>query len=251
MNVHTLARQAGCAAAVLAAWQVLSASGLTPSGLLPLPTEVAGQLVELIGGATLWTAVGHTGQGAVQGLAAACLVAIPLGLVAGLSGFVERSLRAVMDFGRAFPAIALTPVLLLLFGTKSTTTTVVVFAACIFPLFIQTLYGARRIEPSIVETVRSYRIPLRLYFLRVALPSATPSIMTGLRLAVSTALLVAVATEVVAGVPGLGQQLSMAQQDGAPALAYAYIVVAGVIGLVVIRGAEALEAYFLRWRPRD
>jgi ABC-type nitrate/sulfonate/bicarbonate transport system permease component len=243
--------QLGCVIAVVAAWELAARLELAPPALLPPFSDVVVQLAGELGRSELWTALGQTVSGALQGLAAAALVAIPLGLLAGSWDFLERSCRILIDFGRSFPAIALIPVFLLLFGTTVTTKTIIVFIACVFPLFIQTLYGARRIEPSIVETARSYRIPRMLQLLRVALPSATPSIMTGLRLAATTAVLVAVGAEVIGGVPGIGRQLSVAQQDGATALAFAYILLAGVLGFLLARGSEALESRFLRWRPSD
>jgi ABC-type nitrate/sulfonate/bicarbonate transport system permease component len=243
--------QLGCVIAVVAGWELAARLELAPPALLPPFSDVVVQLAGELGRSELWTALGQTVTGALQGLAAAALVAIPLGLLAGSWDFLERSCRILIDFGRSFPAIALLPVFLLLFGTTVTTKTIIVFIACVFPLFIQTLYGARRIEPSIVETARSYRIPRMLQLLRVALPSATPSIMTGLRLAATTAVLVAVGAEVIGGVPGIGRQLSVAQQDGATALAFAYILLAGILGFLVARGSEALESRFLRWRPSD
>jgi len=250
ITVRTL-QQVACAVAVLVVWQLVAVVGLAPSNLLPAFTSVASSLSELVTGSELWTAIGDTVGGALQGLVVAALVAVPLGLLAGLSPFLERSMRVLIDFGRSFPAIALMPVFVLLYGTTTTTKSIVVFVACTFPLFLQTLYGARRVDPSIVETTRSYRIPWRLFLLRVVLPNATPSIMTGLRLAATTAVLVAMATEVIGGIPGIGRQLSLAQADGATATAFAYFIVAGLLGFLVARGAELLETRLLRWRPAD
>jgi ABC-type nitrate/sulfonate/bicarbonate transport system permease component len=247
---RTLAlRQLAAVVVILTIWQLVSISGLVAQNLLPTFTSVVGELAAEVTSPTLWQAVWDTVVGAVQGLVAAALVAIPLGLLAGLSPFLERSTRVLSDFGRSFPALAMMPVFLLLFGATTTTKSVIVFIACSFPLFVQTLYGARRIEPSIVETSRSFRIPMPLYFRRVALPSAIPFIMTGLRLAAITAVLVSIGSEVIGGIPGIGRELSVAQQDGAAALAYAYILAAGLLGYAVTRSAEALEGHFLRWRP--
>ena len=251
MRTKITLMQLGCVIAVVAVWELAARSGIAPPALLPPFSDVVVQFVGELGRPELWTALWQTVTGAFQGLAAAALVGIPLGLLAGSWDLLERSCRILIDFGRSFPAIALIPVLLLLFGATVTTKSVIVFIACMFPLFIQTLYGARRIEPSIVETARSYRIPRRLHILRVALPSATPSIMTGLRLAATTAVLVAVGSELIGGIPGIGQQLSVAQQAGATALAFAYILLAGVLGFLVSRGSEALESRFLRWRPSN
>ena len=101
----------------------------------------------------------------------------------------------------------------------------------------------------IQETVRSFRIPRLLRFTKVILPSATPSIMTGLRLAATTSVLVAIGVEILTTVPGLGHEVTQEQQAGNSAVAYAYIFTGGLIGYFINRVSELLESHLLRWRP--
>jgi len=250
-KLSRVAAQIGVIAGAIILWEVIARSGVLPASLLPPFSEVVVALVSLLGQASFWGDVGATLGGAMLGLVTSAVIAIPIGLLAGLSPFVERSTRILVDIGRSFPSIALLPVIILFYGTTLPTKLIVIVLACSFPLIVQTIYGARGIEESIIETARSYRIRFRLYFLRVALPTATPSIMTGLRLATTVAVLVAVGAEVIGGLPGIGQGLAQAQLDGASATAFAYFVVAGTLGFVVTRLAELLEARFLRWRPSD
>ncbi|MFV0374651.1 ABC transporter permease [Microbacterium sp.] len=238
----------GVIAAAIIAWELVARTGLLPPALLPPFSEVVVALIELLGQGTFWVAVGQTVGGAMLGLAISAVIAIPIGLFAGLFPFVERSTRMLVDLGRSFPAIALLPVIILIYGTTTTTKVIAVVLACSFPLIVQALYGARGIDHQIVETSQAYRIKLPLYFIRVALPTATPSIMTGLRLAATMAVLVSIGSEVVGGLPGIGFGLSTAQVDGATPTAFAYFLVAGTLGYIVTRLAELLEAHFLRWR---
>jgi NitT/TauT family transport system permease protein len=101
----------------------------------------------------------------------------------------------------------------------------------------------------IAETVHGYRIPKLLRFRRVILPSATPSIMTGLRLAATTSVLVAIGVEVLTTLPGIGHEVVGAQQGGASAQAYAYILTAGAIGYAINLLSQTAERRLLRWRP--
>ncbi len=241
--------QIGVVLGAIVLWELVARSGVLSAALLPPFSEVVGALIGLLGQSEFWANLGATLGGAMLGLAISALIAIPLGLLAGLSSFVERSTRILVDIGRSFPAIALLPVIVLFYGTTLPTKLIVVVLACSFPLIIQTIYGARGIEHSIIETSQAYRIRFGLHFFRVALPTATPSIMTGLRLAATMAVLVSVGVEVVGGVPGIGQGLANAQLDGATPIAFAYFVVAGTLGYLVTRLAEILEARFLRWRP--
>jgi len=230
-------------------WELVALTGVLSPALLPPFSAVVVALFGLLGEAEFWGNLGATLGGAMLGLLISAVIAIPLGILAGLSGFVERATRILVDIGRSFPSIALLPVIILFYGTTLPTKLIVIVLACAFPLIVQTIYGARGIEPSIVETAQAYRIRFRLYFFRVALPTATPSIMTGLRLAATVSVLVAVGAEVIGGLPGIGQGLAQAQLDGATPVAFAYFIVAGTLGYLVTRLAELLEVRFLRWRP--
>jgi ABC-type nitrate/sulfonate/bicarbonate transport system permease component len=234
---------------VLVIWSLVSVTGLISPTALPTPWAVVGQFFELIPTSSYWTAIGQTVWGAVVGLAFAIVIGIPLGLVTGTYAAAEQSSRLLVDILRSFPVIALLPVFLLVIGSNQSMKSTVVFIACVFPIFLQAQYGARGVEPMIQETVRSYRIPKLLRFTKVILPSATPSIMTGLRLAATTSVLVSIGVEILTTVPGLGHQVTIEQQAGNSAIAYAYIFTAALIGYSINRVSEVLESRLLRWRP--
>ncbi|MGH3246987.1 MAG: ABC transporter permease [Trebonia sp.] len=248
-RLRTLAGQLVFIVGVLCVWILAYATGFISSEALPSPWAVLRDLVDGLGTSVFWDGVGNTLEPAAVGLLAAVVIGVPVGLVTGTYRFAERSARLPIEFGRAFPVIAILPVMLLIMGPTLTMKAVVVFIACVFPLVIQAQYGARSVSEAVAETVRSYRVPRLLRFRKVVLPAATPSVMTGIRLASTMAVLVAVGVEILTTVPGIGQQLAQAQQDDNPAVAYAYIVTAGVIGYAATRLSELAEARALAWRP--
>jgi ABC-type nitrate/sulfonate/bicarbonate transport system permease component len=234
---------------VIAVWTLVGVLGLVSASALPSPRAVFSEFASIVGTGEFWTAVTDTLRGAVVGLLAAIVVGIPLGLVTGTYAAAEQSSRLLVDVLRSFPVIALLPVFLLVLGSTPEMKATVVFIACVFPVFLQAQYGARGVEPMISETVRSYRIPRFLRFRKVILPSATPSIMTGLRLAATTSVLVAIGVEILTTLPGLGHMVTQEQQSGNSAAAYAYILTAGLIGFSINKVSEAMENRLLRWRP--
>ncbi|MGW0948003.1 ABC transporter permease [Streptomyces sp. NPDC002623] len=241
--------QLGALAAVLALWALIAAVGVVSSTALPGPAPVAAALGDLLGSGDFWQALGETLRGAVTGLAVAIAVGVPLGLVTGVYQAAEESSRLLMEILRSFPVIALLPVFLLVLGSTPGMKATVVFLACVFPVLLQAQYGARSVTPAIHETVHGYRIPRLLRFRRVILPGAVPSIMTGLRLAAATSVLVAIGVEVLTTLPGIGHMIMESQQGGASARAYAYILVAGCIGYSITVLAQFAEHRLLRWRP--
>lgn len=248
-RVRTLLLQAAAVLAVLALWALVHAAGLVSDTALPGPGAVAGRFADLLGNGQYWTAVGETLQGAVTGFLLAAVVGVPLGLVTGTFAAAERSTRLLVDVLRSFPVIALLPVFLLVLGSTPSMKASVVFIACVFPVFLQAQYGARGVAEAVGETARAYRIPRLLRFRRVILPAATPSVMTGMRLAATTAVLVSIGVEVLTTLPGIGQMIVQEQQGGASAAAYAYVLTGGAIGYLINLLSQFLESRLLRWRP--
>lgn len=240
--------QAATIAAAILLWWLVALTGVVSSDALPTPPAIASALFRAIQTSAFWVAVGQTLQGALIGLLAAAVIGIPLGLVTGTYAPVERATRLLVDMLRSFPVIALLPVFLLVLGSSLTMKATVVFLACVFPVLLQAQYGARGIDPAIQETAHSYRIPRLLRFRKVILPGATPSIMTGLRLAATTSVLVALGVEILTTLPGMGQQLTHSQQDNNAPVAFAYVIAAGLLGYTVNKGSEAIEHRLLRWR---
>ncbi|MFD9283897.1 ABC transporter permease [Streptomyces mirabilis] len=241
--------QLGALVVVVALWALIAAVGVVSSTALPGPRSVAGALGDLAGSGTFWQAVGETLRGAVTGLVVAIALGVPVGLVTGVYAAAEESSRLLLEILRSFPVIALLPVFLLVLGSTPGMKATVVFIACVFPVLLQAQYGARSVTSAIHETVHGYRIPRLLRFRRVILPAAAPSIMTGLRLAATTSVLVAIGVEVLTTLPGIGHMIMESQQAGASARAYAYILTVGAIGYTITLLAQFAEHRLLRWRP--
>lgn len=238
-------------AALLALWWAASAFGWLSASALPAPIDVAAAVLALAATGGFWAALGQTLSSAALGLLLGIIVGAPLGLVLGFAPPVERSTRVVMDIGRSFPIVALLPVLILTFGTTKQLEVIVVFLGVLWPILLQTIYGVRRIDPVVRDTVRSFQIPQRLRFAKVLLPSAAPFTATGIRIAAAGAILLSLAVEILARTPGLGLELVKAQGDGRPELALAYLGWAGVIGIALNTVLASAEARVLGWSTRS
>jgi len=245
-----LIQQIGVGLAVLALWAIGDAAGTFNPDVLPPLRDVATEFVAIWGRPPFVAALAGTLRDAVAGVLLAAVLAIPLGILIGMSAAVERATRTLLDFGRSFPVVALLPILVLVIGANAQMKIVSISIACFFPILLQTIYGARRMEPTIVDTVRSFRIPFRLRFFKVILPAASPFIATGLRIATSVSILVAVGTEVIIPITGLGQQISLARVNNEVAVAFAYVLYAGLLGMILTALWERVETRVLSWNRR-
>lgn len=248
-RLRVLALQVLAVVVVLVIWTAVRAADLVGTAVLPSPLAVFKALLDAVVTGRFWASVGFTLEAAVLGLLLSLVVGIPLGLVTGVYAPAERSSRLVVDVGRAFPVFAILPVLLLVIGATTSMKVACVFIACVFPVWLQAQYGAQSLDPTVQETVRSYRIPRGLRFRKVILPAALPSIMTGIRLAATTSVLVCVGVEILTSIHGIGARITELQVDGASAGTFAYILVCGALGFVITKLSELAEERVLRWRP--
>lgn len=248
-GAHTLLNQAFVFGVLIAIWYLASRAKLVGYDLLPPPADVVAALLGLPYDQSFWPAVQATVSSALLGLLISALIGIPLGLLIGSQRWFYESTRLIVDLFRSWPTIALLPVLILLFGASFKMKVAVVVLAAVWPILIQSAYGARRLDSQVTDMLRSYRIPARLRFFEIVLPNALPFIMTGLRISTSLCILVAVATELLASVPGIGYQISIARNYGAAAEVLAYVLISGAIGVCVNAIFAASERWILAWHP--
>lgn len=234
---------------VIALWWLANIAGMAPS-ILPPVADVARQFVAVLARDEFLSGFGATVLDAARGLVIAAVLAIPAGVAIGMMPKLEVATRALVDFGRSFPVIALLPILVLLLGATQIMKVVAIAIACFFPILLQSIYGARRLDPTIVDTVRSFRIPAHLRFFKVVLPAAGPFIATGLRIATTVSILVAVGVEIVSLTPGLGREISLSRSYNETATTFAYIIYAGLLGVVLTLIWDLAEARLLRWHIR-
>jgi ABC-type nitrate/sulfonate/bicarbonate transport system permease component len=162
---------------------------------------------------------------------------------------LDRALRAVIEFLRPIPSVALIPLAVLVWGTGLESKVFLAAFASTWPLLMQTLYGVQDVDPIATDTARSFGFSRSQRLLRVTLPSAVPYIATGVRISAAVALILAVTAELVIGAPGLGREINLARQGGAVDLLYALIAVTGLLGWGLNAGLTRVERRVLHWHP--
>lgn len=233
--------------ALLLLWEAVPRLGVVPERYFPPVSEVLATLAERAGTAPFWAAVGHTLHGWALGLAIAFAAAVLLGLALGSAPRIRAFTTSTVDFLRPIPSVALIPLAVLMYGTDIRSTLLLVVYACFWLIYIQVLYGVADVDPVAEQTARSYGLGRLARIRHVVWPTTLPYLMTGLRLAASVGLILSITAQLIIGSPGIGRQITTAQQGGAVALVYAWIVATGVLGVAVNLGVRALERRVLRW----
>ncbi|RAN78172.1 hypothetical protein B5P43_17405 [Bacillus sp. SRB_336] len=248
--VLLLLQRLAAIAILLGVWWLVIASGTMPS-MLPGVGKIFQGIAEAFLSPVFWASLGKTLLSALAGWGIATVLGVFFGLLIGSINFLDRSTSILIDFGRSFPVLALMPVVIMLLGSNSRMQIVVVAISCLWPVLVQTIYGARRQEAAVTDTVEVFRIPPLLRFRRVLLPSALPFIATGVRISASIALLVAVGVEVISQAPGVGRQITLMQQAQRWDLAFAYLIFTGLVGWGIAALLQRGENRLLIWKRQE
>ena len=231
----------------LALWQVAVESGLLSPAAVASPIDIARAAAPLITKGQSWAAVGDTILSWSEGLAISLVVAVPLGLLTGANELLYKLTRFSIDFLRTIPPVALVPLALLLYGATNRMALVLVVFGSVWPLLLQSMYGVHQVDAVAREVARAYRFRLRDRIFRLVLPSAAPFIATGVRIAATMSLLLAVGAELIGGAPGIGDQITLEQQNGNIPTMFVYVVASALLGLLVNLALINLERRALKW----
>jgi ABC-type nitrate/sulfonate/bicarbonate transport system permease component len=130
---------------------------------------------------------------------------------------------------------------------KIESTLMLVVYASFWQVLIQVLYGVADVDTVANNTAKSYGLGLWARVRWVVWPTALPYLMTGIRLAASVALILAITAELVIGSPGLGREIALAQSGGAIAPMYALVLATGLIGVLINLVMRFVEKKVLAW----
>jgi ABC-type nitrate/sulfonate/bicarbonate transport system permease component len=181
------------------------------------------------------------------GIVASIVLGVAAGITIGRFSRLRETLEPLLEFFRAIPPPVLIPVAMLLLGITGTMKVVVIVSGAIWPILLNTIEGVRATDSVMVETADSFQIPRweRLWLL--VLPAASPRIMTGVRQALSVALILMVISEMFASSSGLGYRIAYFQRNYLIAEMWSGILLLGLIGVALAVLFGLAERRILRW----
>jgi NitT/TauT family transport system permease protein len=231
--------------------ELISRAGLINSFYFPPTSLVLVRVAELLVTPSFLLEILSTLSAWALGLAICIVAAVALGIVLGSSRAVYSASRAIIEFLRPIPSVALIPVAMLLFGKDIEMKVALVIFSAAWPILFNTIYGMHDVDPIAKLTARSFGRGRLSTLFSVSLPSAAPFIFTGIRISASVALIVTVGAEFFGGsTSGLGYWLIQVSSTGNRAdLVFAGTIIAGLLGLAVNGVLVLIERQFLSWQP--
>lgn len=242
--LRSLARELGLPALLFALWWLVSA-GSKSFYLPPLRAILAGFGSTWSG---RWTidvlpSIGRL----LAGYAGAVILGVALGVPLGGRPRLRAALEPALEVFRAIPPPALVPVFMILFGIGTLMKLLVIVSGAVWPVLLNTIEGVRAVDEVLSDTCRSYGITGRARLRVLVLRGASPQIVTGMRQALSIAIILMVISEMFASSSGLGYAIVDFQRAFSIPQMWSGILLLGAIGVVLSLGFGVFEARALRW----
>lgn len=233
----------------LAVWQAITTWGPLSDTSIPSVVETAQALWVEVTAGQFYQRLWETIQMSVAGFLLAMAIAIPVGILMGLSRFAWKSTKFTFDFFKVIPPIVIIPIVILVLGPTMQMGIFLIVFTLVFAMSIQTALGVRDADSVLLETLRCYGMSTWDQIRYARLPSAAPYIAVGVRLSASAALVVSIVAGLIGGAPGLGRTILLSQAAGEDARTFATVFVLGVIGILVSRGVTVAQRRAIFWAP--
>jgi ABC-type nitrate/sulfonate/bicarbonate transport system permease component len=232
---------------VLIVWEVITSAGWVESWFLPVPTEVLKTLYQMTVSGELLEHTAISMGRAITGYALAAVVGISLGLLIAWSTIIEDFFDPLIELLRPLSTFALIPIVFLWFGIGNVSKVIIIFKSCFFPIVLNTIAGIKGVDQKLIRAARSLGASGHQLWTRVLIPSALPTIITGLRISTAISMMALVGVEMLASDSGLGFLVIDAQRTFDTERVFAGIIVLSLLGFSLDRLARYLQSRMLSW----
>ncbi len=234
---------------LLALWELLARAGALPSNVLPAPsTVIATARTLIISGelqSNLLASLRRAGAGFALGASMGFTFGVLVGFFKLADALFDRSIHAL----RAVPFLAVLPFVIVWFGVGESGKVFLVALGSFFPMYLNTVLGIRQADPKLLEMGRVLGLGSGELVLYTILPGALPSILNGVRLALTTGWLALVVGETVGASAGIGFLATNAREFLQTDVLVLVIVLYALIGIVSDSLVRLLERRLLAWHP--
>lgn len=232
---------------VVGLWELASLGGIVkPSAAPSVGGFMSALATSLHAGALPATAATIEAWGitVLLSVAIGCLI----GLLTGIFAWLNAITSVFFDFARTLPPIAILPAVIVIVGVGQSLEVIIAITAAVWPVLLAAHYGVSHADPRLIDTGRAMQLGRTKRLYKIIIPSALPSIATGMRLSAIIALAAVIGVELVGGTGnGLGSYVATATSEGAVNQAYAGAFIAAILGLAITGVFFLAERRVLRW----
>ncbi|WP_082938572.1 ABC transporter permease subunit [Mitsuaria sp. 7] len=245
----------GTGAAILLAWYVVTRAGWVEPLFLPPPGEVLEAARSIVAegyaNASLWAHV----SASLGRILAAALIAIVLGIPAGLAMGMNRWGKGILDapieFYWPLPPLAYLPLMIIWLGIGETSKIALLTLAMFAPVVMSAQAGVRSLSQERVNAALSLGATRWQLFKDIVLPSALPEILTGIRIALGVGWGTLMAAELIAATRGIGFMVMSASHFLSTDAVFFGIGVIALCAFAFSAAMRAVERRLVPWKGRQ
>lgn len=235
----------------LVVWEWAAQAGYLPPWQVPAPSDIYFTVVDLVATGELWVHIGASVRRVLLGFLLGGGLGLLVGLAVGLSKLVERLLHTTLHAIKSVPSLGWVPLLILWFGIGEAAKLTLIAIGSFFPVYVNAVAGLKGVERKLIEVGQVHQLSRRTILVRIMVPSAMPSFLTGLRVGLTQAWLFMVIAELMAASEGLGFLLSMGREVARPDLLLCSLVLLALLGKASDTLVGWCERRILRWRDTE
>ncbi|HEY3219009.1 MAG TPA: ABC transporter permease [Candidatus Limnocylindria bacterium] len=220
--------------------------------ILRPPSDIVKAFFELVANGELAEAMGQSLRELTGGLAVALVLGLVLGIASGRWRFVYNATDPLVSALYSVPSVALVPLIAVAFksiGDAPRIATVALFA--IFPILINTQQGVRNVDRQLLEVARSFNSSERRLWTDVIVPSATPYVLAGVRLAIGRGLIGMIVAEFFVGLVGLGYLIISYENVFRIDRMFVPVIVVATMGILLMGFVQWVEGRIAPWLKKD
>lgn len=231
---------------VLVLWELLVKALKVRPIMLPPPSAVFAELIS----EPVWFAshAWYTLMTTMAGFVLAVVLGVVIAMLLVGSRFFESAVYPLIIALNSVPKVAVAPLFVIWMGTGAEPKIAIAFMIAVFAIIVDTVHGLRSVPPDILDMGRVMKGSTLDFFFKVRLPCALPSILTGMKVAISLALVGAIVGEFVSSQRGLGYVIMSAQGTFDTARVFAAMFLLSLMGIVLFGMLAWMEKRATPWR---
>jgi NitT/TauT family transport system permease protein len=218
-------------------------------GLWPVtlraPSEIVSEIVDKP--ALYWDNTVVTATEVLIGFAISVVVGLLIAVLISYSPALQSTLYPIVLLLQIVPKVAIAPLLVVLMGFGAGPKILTVVLVAFFPIVIDTVVGLRQIDNDMVDLVRSLKGNRWQEFSKVRFPNALPFVFSGLKVAITLAVIGAVIAEFVGADSGLGYLMILANSSMQTEMSYAAVTLLSALGLLLFAAVSLAERILAPW----
>ena len=234
-------------ALAVAVWQAAASLGWLDPLFFPAPARLLATCAQLAQSGELARHLGATLARLAAAYTLGSLCGALIGLILGSLPFWRRSLDGLLSGLYATPKLSLLPAFLVLFGMNNMSRLLPAAVSCFVLMAAYAMDAAGAVKPAYVDLARSYGAGRRALIFRVYVPACLPTLFTGLRLSLGSALVMVVATEMLGAPSGLGAMIWITAQTLALDRMYVGIALCTLVGIGTTYLFQRFERLVAPW----